>query len=301
MPANSATLRMKLIKHVFKQWAPPVIQPWAARVLRYLRSRRGVSPPDAKIRRFREVHESLNSKEDSGGFVLREGIRFQLHPESIEPFAAFCYIYPEMVEEMDAFLLLTKDRHCLLDVGALHGVFSLAFTAAHPERRALAVDASPFAFARLLYNVHRNAADQVIPVECALSAAPGSLQMHYEWEHAVAAGTASEHSASINVPAERGDDVCSRNLFTPDVIKIDVEGHEISVLRGLSSTIEACHPLIFLEYHPIRVAEEGHSVADLVSLLKGWGYQILQGDGVMVSPSILETCITDQRIVLRAQ
>lgn len=292
---------MNVIKHVFKQWAPPIIQPLPSRVLSYLRSRRSDTPPDTKIRKLREVHESLNSNGDSGEFVLREGIRFQLHPESIEPFAAFCYIYPEMVEEMDAFLLLTKDRHCLLDVGALHGVFSLAFTAARSDRRALAIDASPFAFARLLYNVHRNAADQVIPVECALSAAPGVLQMHYEWEHAVVAGTSHESSNSFNVPAERGDDVCKRISFTPDVIKIDVEGHEISVLRGLSSTIEACHPLIFLEYHPKRVAEEGHSAADLVRLLKNWNYQVLQSDGVIAPPSILETFQIDQRIVLQAQ
>jgi FkbM family methyltransferase len=44
--------------------------------------------------------------------------------------------------------------------------------------------------------------------------------------------------------------------FAPDVIKIDVEGHEASVLRGLTETLSA-RPLLFLELHPQFLRDHG--------------------------------------------
>ncbi|MFC5455671.1 FkbM family methyltransferase [Prosthecobacter fluviatilis] len=290
---------MNLIKRLFKQLAPPILQSWITKAVRHFRLRWHSASPDTQAKRLQVAHNRLNSNLAYGEFVLREGMHFYLHPESFEPFEAFCYVYPEMVEEMDSFLALTKDRLNLLDVGALHGVFSLAFTASSPDKKAVAVDASPFAFARLLYNVHKNAPGQVIPVECALSDESALLQMHYEWEHAVVASMSSGNSTTFSVPAERGDEVCSKLSFKPDVVKIDVEGHEISVLKGLSSVIETYKPLIFLEYHPQRVAQEGRLVADLISLLDLWGYCVLQKDGSLMPPSILERFSTDQRIILK--
>ena len=44
----------------------------------------------------------------------------------------------EILQELDGFLVLTKDRKRLLDVGALHGIFSLAFTHRAESTRAVA-------------------------------------------------------------------------------------------------------------------------------------------------------------------
>jgi len=93
--------------------------------------------------------------------------------------------------------------------------------------------------------------------------------MHYEWEHAVAAGTAPAGNV-INVPMKTGDILCRAENFQPDAIKIDVEGHEIKVLKGLSETIHSCSPLIFLEVHPERIPEEGDSISFLETFLASW-------------------------------
>ena len=42
----------------------------------------------------------------------------------------------------------------------------------------------------------------------------------------------------------------------PDVLKIDVEGAEMDVLRGGQSTIESHHPSIILEVHSLALEEE---------------------------------------------
>ena len=125
-----------------------------------------------------------------------------------------------MVAELDFFLENVKVCKSLLDVGALHGIFALAFTAVDPSHHAVAVDASPIAFARLLYNTKKNLLeDRVIQVECALSDSEGLLAMTYEWEHLVASNALGDGRSELLVEKTTGDLLCSRLGFRPDVIK----------------------------------------------------------------------------------
>lgn len=59
--------------------------------------------------------------------------------------------------------------------------------------------------------------------------------------------------------------------------KIDVEGHELSVLRGLREHIERCYPLFFTEIlppHPNRA----NTTADLISWMRSLGYKPVLDD-----------------------
>ncbi len=134
-----------------------------------------------------------------------------------------------MVDELDFFIEKTAGKKALLDIGALHGIFALVFAVNNHSKKAIAVDASPLAFERLLYNIQNNNLENITPLECAVSDVAGTLSMHYEWEHAVAAGTAKSKNKSFEVPKKTGDEICESLSFEPDVIKIDVEGHEIKV------------------------------------------------------------------------
>jgi hypothetical protein len=98
--------------------------------------------------------------------------------------------------------------------------------------------------------------------------------MHYEWEHAVAAKTGGRADKLLTVEKQTGDELCRSLAFAPDLMKVDVEGHEIKVLRGLSKTIEQCRPLIFLEVHPARINDEGDSLAELSGMLEKRQYRV---------------------------
>jgi FkbM family methyltransferase len=215
---------------------------------------------------------SIGRKPDE--VVVREGIRLRVHPDSRASFEEFCYSSPQQVEELALFIAATSDRSRLLDIGAMHGIFSLVFTAGDPSRQALAVDPSPAAFAKLLYNIHRNRAETVTAVECALSSEAGVLEMHYEWERAVAGRTA-DGPGPLRVEAETGDTLCERYSFDPDVVKIDVDGHEVRVIQGLRETLRRNKPLLFLEVHPQLIAAEpgNATVTELVEELRALGFR----------------------------
>ena len=232
-------------------------------------------------------HKALNRSAPAGEMVVRPDLRIKYHPDSRGPFEAFCFRCPQMVAEMDRFIELARDKQRLLDVGALHGIFSLVFTAGcdpvYHTKKAIAVEPSPIAFARLLYNIHNNWSichnwSPIVPVERALSSQCGAISMHYEWEHAVVAGTV-EGRSDLVVEKNTGDHLCGVHHFDPDIIKIDVEGHEVKVLVGLEGVIDRCRPLIFLEIHPARIQQEGDELDDLGFFFAERGYRTESIDG----------------------
>jgi FkbM family methyltransferase len=73
--------------------------------------------------------------------------------------------------------------------------------------------------------------------------------------------------ASIDVPVKRLDDL---RLDDIGLVKIDVEGHELAVLRGATDTLTRNRPAVLVE------AEERHhprAVAAITELLTGLGYE----------------------------
>jgi FkbM family methyltransferase len=225
-----------------------------------------------------------------------------VHPEARWSVEQFCYGAPEQVEELDVFIANTSDRRRLLDVGALHGIFSLVFAADAPAKQALAVDASPLPFAKLLYNIHRNGAENITAVECALSDESGTLEMHYEAEHAVA-GPHTHGADPLRVNTETGDRLCERYGFEPDVVKIDVEGHELRVIQGLRDTIRRSRPLLFLELHPHLMAAgpRNGTLTELVAELRGLGYPCAELRGAAAPVDALRELVEIERVVLRPE
>ena len=257
------------MRAIARQCCPPILWPYLQPLGEPFRRRR--DPREVALQR---TFNALNVNALGDELILREGLVLRIHPDLRMPFEAFCWRFPEMVEEMNVFIARTGGRRKLLDVGAYHGVFSLAFATQAADRSVLSVDPSPLAYAPLLYNIRKNELmAQVVSVECALSNEGGALPMFYEWQHAVAAPLDPESDSTIMVEAITGDRLCERMGFVPDVIKIDVEGHEVKVVRGLAGTIRKAKPLVFVELHPARINREGDRLIDLLDFFEREGYE----------------------------
>jgi hypothetical protein len=73
----------------------------------------------------------------------------------------------------------------------------------------------------------------------------------------------------IVVPMHRIDTfVAERNCDNLLLIKIDVEGHELKVLQGATSTIQKFKPTVVYEYTPVAAPNHGWTGNDSVSLLQ---------------------------------
>ncbi len=197
-------------------------------------------------------------------FKLRDGVEFKCTEKSVFGFEFFTFRSPPMVKEMDTFLWATRGCSRLLDIGAFHGVYSLAF--AGKIRKAHAIDPSPIAFEDLMANAEANRGITIH--RCALSNTTGEMDMVYEWEHAVVKTTHAGTTPRITAEVMTGDDYCAMRDFYPDVIKIDVEGHEMKVLQGLDNILVRGRVLAFIELHPEHIALEGDTLEGIHEFIR---------------------------------
>ena len=246
------------------------------------------------------AYRQLNADSRTSEITLRPAIRLNILPECKIPFEYFCYRDDECVQEMDCFLALARDKSRFLDVGALYGVFSLAFTTQQKDGRALAVEPSTAAFPSLLYNIHKNPDCHVRALDMALSDRDGTIDMRLDWKHLVAAGASgASKDDCISIASRTGDSLCSAEEFRPDLIKIDVEGYEYECLRGLTQTIDDNRPTIFLELHPELLKSHGHLTADIAEYFRQKSYQCLDLQRRPIPLSFIEKATQICRLFLR--
>jgi hypothetical protein len=67
----------------------------------------------------------------------------------------------------------------------------------------------------------------------------------------------------ITVPTTSLDVFCDTHQLQPDVIKIDVEGEELEVLRGARRTLSLPSVQAFLELHPAAWPSRGITAASI--------------------------------------
>jgi len=228
------------------------------------------------LRRHRRWNRAAGPEE----IVLRPGLVLRIAPGSREPFEWFCFRSPEMVRELDLFLAESRGCLRLLDVGACHGLFALAFTCGGAERSALALEPSEVAFDILSANASLNCrptangdrGGAIEPLQVAAGDGGGTVAMRREWHHLKAVAADRNEEGAVLVPLTTLDRLCAEWDFVPDLIKIDVEGYEAAVLRGAEGLLREHRPKICLEVHPADLASLGESALDLYERLAALGY-----------------------------
>lgn len=98
-------------------------------------------------------------------------------------------------------------------------------------------------------NITQNMMDHVWVMPFGLSDENAELSFIPPSNNNLGVGYFSENEPStIILPVHIGDDVVNEHNITPTLLKIDVEGFEHKVLRGLKNTITAHKPVIVFEY-----------------------------------------------------
>jgi FkbM family methyltransferase len=173
----------------------------------------------------------------------------------------------------------------ILDVGAHIGFYSsllsrLVGTSGHIE----SFEPTPWTFSLL----KKNAGDSrnVTLNNVALANSEGRLEFSDYGPGFGAYNSASQDGAFINkphrtisVPALTLDGFCAKNHITPDLIKIDAEGLEYSILQGMTTIIRSVRPLITLEMANGEAWAEGCAKASQLLLDNSYAAYEMEDDG----------------------
>ncbi|MBI1817063.1 MAG: FkbM family methyltransferase [Deltaproteobacteria bacterium] len=80
-------------------------------------------------------------------------------------------------------------------------------------------------------------------------------------------------SARFTVPVVCGDEVIETDAAPVTAIKIDAEGFECRVLRGMARTLARWHPLVITEVVPAWLQRAGSTPLELFDLMHGHRYR----------------------------
>ena len=175
-----------------------------------------------------------------------------------------------------------RDGATFVDVGAHWGYFSLL--AAHlvgGSGRVVALEPDPRLHDALAANVTRNNLPQVTAVAVAASESAGTAVLQGFAPSATNRGVSSlmgsdgGEGPSYSVRTEAMDDLLDAlQVGVVDLIKVDVEGAEALVLRGMRRGLAAHrYRRLLLELHPAALTRGGFSIEAITQSLTGAGYE----------------------------
>ncbi len=205
------------------------------------------------------------------GIRLSGGVRdrsflYRLQDGSFEP------------ETIRLMLGVLRPGGVVLDVGAYLGFYSvLASRRVGPDGRVYAFEPERTNFAWLQRNVHINQCPNVVLHRKALSDRMATQTVYRNARDPSRSGLTPRDGWETKAVGEvdTGDHLVDAPAV--DVVKIDVEGAETSVLRGMKSLLtRSLNPTLFVEMNPAALKEAGGSPEELLQTLRSMEFRDIE-------------------------
>jgi FkbM family methyltransferase len=210
-----------------------------------------------------------------GGSALANwrGAHLLVDPGEFEGY--YRYFLPEGADDEYDFLVdVCRGASTFFDVGANQGLYSFALAAAYPQMKIVAFEPDPRMRQSIAVNCELNPSlrPRITVEPAAVVEYSGTISF------APAAGTnsgtgyvsGSRSMHTIDVPAVALSDYVRQSGNVPDVLKVDVEGGEVGVLKGLQTYADALRAIV-VELHPCLFDGDARSryQHELVETLNG--------------------------------
>ena len=181
--------------------------------------------------------------------------------------------------ERGVFAGLVKPGMTVLDVGAHAGLYTLTASKRVGDiGRVVSFEPSPRERSRLLRHLQLNGCRNVTVEPVALGDANGEATLYVVQGRETGCNSLRPgdvgNAQPVRVPLRRLDDYLARGeIGRVDVIKMDVEGAELSVLRGAETLFRTSSPVLLCEIEDARIAPWGYNGREIIDLVAGWGYE----------------------------
>ncbi|HZE21846.1 MAG TPA: FkbM family methyltransferase, partial [Desulfobaccales bacterium] len=220
---------------------------------------------DGKAHLYKLLHGLLRPADRYMVVRLDKGFRMKLDLQDPEQLKV--YFYGHYHERYEAALVarLLEDDGVFWDVGANVGYFTLAAaTALNGHGRIAAFEPGNNAYARLVENISLNPYGNIKTFQVAVSDREGEAVLHVKSD--IADSSASLYPSG---QAQGIEEVCrtvsldhfrrEENLAAPNLIKLDVEGAELTALQGARELMSASPPLLLVEMEEKNLQAAGAS------------------------------------------
>ncbi len=212
------------------------------------------------------------------GFAMRSGILAV--PATRRAFEACYSFYKTRLEARNiaGVKRFVSPGDLVVDVGANIGVLTGLFARwVGQDGSVIAIEPEPVNLAALRRRMKRRDLAMVEIVPAAAGDRDGRARLritpHHPGDHHVVTGNACA-GGTIEVDSVTVDGVlAARSGKCPNLLKIDVQGAELAVLRGARQTLARCRPAVLIEVDRNALARAGSSEQDLSRFFDMLGYE----------------------------
>jgi FkbM family methyltransferase len=207
-------------------------------------------------------------------------------------------------------LLEASPQNCIIDVGAANGVISAKFSKAFPQAQVFAFEPIGKTFSTLQESVKN--LPRILPINKALGARHEEKTIHIA--HRITSSSLFdieknidnryfaeqlEHKSDEKIVVSMLDDEIPANLGV-NIIKIDVQGYELEVLKGGPHTLsKTLMVVVEMQNHELytgapkyfeldeHLRRLGFEVYDIIPSIRE-DHKIFEWDGIYVNPAMLK-------------
>jgi len=219
---------------------------------------------------------------EPGEFELENSIRMVLDPgdyfQCMMYYGRFC---PEILQVLQKFV---RPGDTVLDIGAQLGYFSLhAALLVSSSGRVYCFEPDPRSFARLDRAIRLSRIDWIKLFQTALSAREGTMDFYLSPTLGWSTGVKNSHLEDLQQMSVRTaplDLLVSRGEIPSQIrlAKIDVEGFEMEILRGMRNVLAKSRPILVLEINVQMLHAQGTSPSEIVRFLESFEYRVSRID-----------------------
>lgn len=184
---------------------------------------------------------------------------------------------------------LCKPNHTVLDIGTNIGSTLLQFANKIGRNgKVYGFEPDPTNYKACINNISLNDFHNLEVANIGLGDEKGSFNLVVDTETNRGGNRISfdneNQKTSTTIQVERLDDwVINKYINHVDLIKIDVEGFEMNVLKGAEETLKKYKPILFVELDNDNLKQVGSSAKELVSFLENLNYSITSAEEKKVS------------------
>jgi len=252
------------------------------KVLRFIIPDRFIKPKNQRFNRFIKINDEIGDK----------SFRLYLREDSLmERIFLEKGLYGEWEKEsLKIWAHLSKEANTIIDIGANTGVFSMLACNNNPDAKIIAIEPIDINFGILMKNILKNKF-HIHPVKAALSNVSGTAKMYMKKDQLNYMTSVNDNRyldppqqpgtpevVEVEVPTYTFQEIDELyNYPKIDLVKIDVEGHEVPVLENMMDRIKKDRPILLIEV----IGDEN---ADQINkMFKPLGYKFISIDEQNIS------------------
>lgn len=237
-------------------------------------------------------------REGSFRKVKRKGVNFSL---DISDIMAWYIFYGFKEEAKERLYSLVNKSDIVIDVGANIGETTLNFAKLVGSNGVVySFEPDPINYKTLEYNLSLNHFRNITLNKLGLGNQNGTYKIqtfdnNNKGMNRIINNTSPAKNYRQIIVTTLNEYVKSNNIKKVDLIKIDVEGFELNVLKGSSEVLQRFSPKLFIELDDSNLKEQGSSAKELIKLLSDYNYTIVnaENNNIVTINNTFESCHYD--------